>query len=94
MLITEIRMGLKIIVRHAQSDLEALHTAQGMENADASVFSITHDGIHQRYGAMIPSSKFVVWAKYDESITSPDQIDEAIDKEFLPMTVAPAIKDL
>lgn len=75
-------MGLKIIVRHAQNDLDALRTAQGMENAGASVFSIAHDGMHQPYGAMIPSSKFVVWAKYDESATSPDRIDEAIEKEF------------
>jgi hypothetical protein len=71
----------KIMVRHANNDFEAMLTAQGMEEAGADVFSITHDGMHQPFGAMIPSSKFVVWAKVasDELF---DEVDKAIAREF------------
>lgn len=69
------------MVRHANNDFEAMLTAQGMESAGAEVFSVTHNGMHQPYGAMVPSSKFVVWAKVvsDEFI---DVVDKAIALEF------------
>jgi hypothetical protein len=55
--------------------------AQGMENAGAQVISVSHDGMHQPFGAMEPSSKFIVWAKYESPMT-PEQIDVAIDDEL------------
>lgn len=70
-------VSLKIISRHAHDSLAAFHTAQGMENAGASVFSITHDGMDQKQGALIPSSRFIVWAKYDGDVTT-DAVDAAI----------------
>lgn len=71
----------KIMVRHANNDFEAMLTAQGMESAGADVFSITHNGMHQPFGAMAPSSKFVVWAKVasDEMMGA---VDESIAREF------------
>ena len=72
---------MKIIVRDANNDLEALRTAQGMENAGASVFSVSHAGMRHPQGAMIPSAKFVVWGKYDAPTTT-DEIDAAISREF------------
>lgn len=74
-------MGAKIMVRHADNDFEALRIAQGMENAGAAVFSIAHDGMHQPYGAMAPSSRFVVWAKVPSDLLI-DAVDAAIKKEF------------
>lgn len=71
----------KIMVRHANNDFEAMRTAQGMENAGANVFSITHAGMHQPFGAMAPSSKFVVWAKVP-SLDMFDAIDAEIEKEL------------
>lgn len=75
-------MATQIIVRNANNDFDALRTAQGMENAGASVFSVAHAGMHQPYGAMAPSAKFVVFAKFDDATTSYDAIDAAIEKEF------------
>lgn len=71
----------RIMVRHANNDFEAMLTAQGMENAGADVFSITHAGMHQPLGALAPSSKFVVWAKVP-SADMFDAIDAEIEKEF------------
>lgn len=74
-------MTMKIITRDAQNVFDAYRIAQGMENAGASVFSISYDGMHQPFGALLPSSRFIVWAKHEESL-SPDDIDKAISKEF------------
>lgn len=71
----------QIIVRHANSDFDALRTAQGMEKAGASVFSISHNGMPRPEGAIIPSSQFLVWAKYEGPLTT-DEIDLAITREF------------
>lgn len=70
-----------IIMRSAQDDFYALLTAQGMEKSGANVFSITHDGMQKPHGAIIPSSKFIVWAKHNNSITV-EKIDEFIDAEI------------
>lgn len=75
------RREMFIICRDANSDFDAFRTAQGMENAGAEVFSISHDGMHQPYGAMVSSSKFIVWAKYKAPAT-PDSIDEMISAEM------------
>jgi hypothetical protein len=61
--------------------MDALNTAQGMENAGASVFSVSHDGMRQPEGALIPSSRFIVWAKYEAPLTT-DEIDAAISLAF------------
>lgn len=72
---------MRIMVRGAGNDFDALRVAQGMENAGATVFSITHAGMHKPFGAIDPSSKFVVWAKV-ESDSQIAAVDEAIDREF------------
>lgn len=68
------------MVRRADNDFDALCIAQGMENAGATVFSITHNGMHKPLGAIDPSSRLFVWAKveYDWQI---NEVDHAIDKE-------------
>ena len=71
-------MNRKIIVRNAVDDFYAFLTAQGMEDAGATVFSISYDGQHQQQGALIPCSKFIVWASYADP-TTPDEIDSAIE---------------
>lgn len=48
---------MNIIVRYATYDVDALVTAQGMENAGASVFSITND-----------KTGWQIWAKCPEGI--------------------------
>ena len=68
----------KIMVRKARDDFEALLTAQGMEKAGATVISIAYDGEHQLDGAMIPTSKFVVWARVPDGVQI-DDVDENID---------------
>lgn len=72
---------MNIICRHANNDLHALWTAQGMENAGASVISISHNGMRHPDGALIPSSSFIVWGRYEAPVT-PDKIDEAIELAF------------
>jgi hypothetical protein len=69
------------MVRSAPNDFDAMRTAQGMENAGATVISITYNGQHQPFGALEPSSKFVVWARVPDSINI-DDVDAAIDKEL------------
>lgn len=71
----------RIIARHARNLLVAHQTAQGMENAGTEVFSITHDGMHQPYGALEQSSRFIVWGKVKDASISFDDVDKAISKE-------------
>lgn len=80
-------MAIQIIARHARSDFHAVVTAQGIVNAGASVLSVTYDGMHQPDGAMIPSSKFVVFAQFDDTTTSYDKIDEEVEKERVKATI-------
>lgn len=70
---------MKIMSRPADNDFDAFRVAQGMENAGVEVFSITHNGMHQPYGAMIPVSKMIVWgkAKDDAMIAAADKAIEA-----------------
>lgn len=72
---------MQIMMREASNPFDAYRVATGMEKAGAYVFSITHSGMHQPSGALIPSSRMVVWAKVvdDKMIQA---VDEAIDKEF------------
>lgn len=50
---------MKIMLRHAQDDFDALMTANAMVCAEADVFSITDGGADVAY----PCGRFVVWAK-------------------------------
>ena len=74
-------MKRQILSRHANSDFIAYQTAQGMENAGATVFSVTHNGMKKGYGAIDPSSRFIVWCAYASPVTA-DLIDHAIGKEM------------
>lgn len=70
------------MVRQARDSFEAMLTTQGMEDAGAEVISIAYDGEHQQIGAMIPSSRFVVFARVPDYIQMDDvdgSIDSAID---------------
>lgn len=68
---------MKIIQRYAEDSDLATVVAQGMEDAGAHVIGVTFDGMHHKYGAIIPSAKFLVWAKFDDPLTV-DDIDAAI----------------
>ena len=68
----------EIIVRKARDDFDALLTAQGMERAGAEVISIAHDGEHRQWGAMVPCSKFVIFARVPDDVKI-DDVDKCID---------------
>ena len=74
---------MKIIVRHADTDTDAFLIAQSMESVGASVFSVTYNGVRSPLGGVEPSSRFLVWAKYDEPLTT-DAIDDSISKALYP----------
>lgn len=71
-------MNKRIMMRNADNDFDAFRIAEAMEEAGADVFSIAYNGQHQPYGALAPSSKFIVFAKVkdDEHIR---KIDKAIE---------------
>ncbi len=79
---------MKIIHRTSINRFDALLTAQGMENAGAETFSISYDGGEQALGALIPASRYIVWGRYNEDVTGPDKIDEAIEKELDPTSIS------
>ena len=68
----------KFMVRRARDDFDAVLTAQGMERAGAEVISIAYDGEHQQPGAMVPCSKFVVFARVPHNVKI-DEVDRCID---------------
>lgn len=74
-------MTNNIMVRKSRDDFEALLTAQAMECAGAEVISITYDGHHHLQGAMVPTSKFNIWARVPVGIQI-DEIDKAIDQKI------------
>lgn len=69
--------------RNARDSYEALMTAQAMEMTGAQVISIAYDGEHQQQGALIPCSRFVVFAKVPGGVEIND-IDEAIGRALFP----------
>jgi hypothetical protein len=74
---------MQIICRHAYTDFNALEIAQGMENAGASVFSITSINIPRErsfFDKEIYPFSFIVWARYDLPVTV-NSIDHEIRKE-------------
>lgn len=73
-------MNMQVICRHAKDDFEALMTAQGMEDAGATVFSVVWTG---RSDTVL---SYVVFAKY-EAPTTPDVIDDMIKRRVFPNEV-------
>lgn len=71
----------EIMVRKGRDDFETLLVASGMEKAGATVISVAYDGEHTQQGAMIPCSKYVVWARVPDGVQI-DDVDKSIDKEI------------
>lgn len=67
--------GRRIFVRDVRNSLDALRTAQAMEDCGATVISVAYDGEKQAYGALSPSSKFIVVAALPGELS-----DEAFEK--------------
>ena len=70
-----------IMIREGGDSYETFLVAQGMENAGAEIISIAYNGEHTREGAMIPCSKFVIFARIPEDIKI-DAVDNSIDEEI------------
>lgn len=68
---------MPLMVRHADNDFFAILTANAMEDAGAVVISIAYNGQHKPFGAMEPSSRFVVFARIRDN-GHIDAIDTAI----------------
>jgi len=71
----------RIMMRNGANCFEAFLVAEGMEKAGAEIISIAYDGEHKQIGAMIPSSKFVIFARVPDDIQM-DSVDESIDSEI------------
>ena len=71
----------QVILRHAESDYDALMVAQGMEDAGANVFSVAWNG---KPGTMLA---FAVMGKYCDPVTV-EAIDEAIERRRYPSSDA------
>lgn len=72
---------MRIMVRLAEDDFEALRTANAMESAGACVFAITPNGTATYQGALAPHDRFRVWCKVtNDSVI--DSVDVAISKEL------------
>lgn len=72
---------MRIMVRSAEDDFEALRTANAMESAGARVFAITPNGTATYPEALAPHDRFRVWCKVaDDSVI--DSVDVAISKEL------------
>lgn len=76
-------MSTRIFCREAEDSFQALLTAQAMEECGGTVISVAYDGQHQRYGAMIPCSRYVVFCRID-SETDLDSVDEKISAAIYP----------
>lgn len=75
-------MSKKILMRNARNSFEAFLTAGAMEASGADVFSIAYNGQDQPFGALIPSSRYVVFAKYESPLSEEEfcnAVDAAID---------------
>ncbi len=73
----------KMMVRSARDQFEALKTAEAMEAAGGAVISVTYDGEHKQHGAMIPCSKFCVFARIPDEIDI-NLVDQYIDHALFP----------
>jgi hypothetical protein len=54
-----------------------------MEKCGGQVISIAYDGQHQRPGAMIPCSRFIVFCRIDKDFNL-DTVDALIDAALFP----------
>jgi hypothetical protein len=69
-------MMAQVMVRHAEDDFRALQTAQGMEEAGATVFSIVNLGSDRKFN-------LAVFARFDAPV-SIDRVDKAINRIMFP----------
>ena len=76
-------MSTRLFCRHANDDYEALLIGTVMEKCGGQVVSITYDGQHQRQGAMIPCSRFIVFGRIGKDFNL-DTVDELIDAALFP----------
>lgn len=67
-------INVQIMLRHAQSDFDCLMIAQGMENAGATVISVSP--CYPKTEMM----KFMVIARYNGDEVDINEIDEGISK--------------
>ena len=72
-------MAKNVIIRQARDSFGVLLMAQAIENTGGDVFSIASNGQEQQFGALIPSTRYIVCAKFEPPITY-DELDEAMDK--------------
>jgi hypothetical protein len=70
-------MAIQIIHRSAETDFHSWIVAQAMENVNCTVISISRD-----IGYNSASSLWRIWGKFDDSVCSFDQIDEAISSQI------------
>ena len=61
---------MQIIARQADNIVEAQRIAQAMENAGASVFSVSSDGYRRNVAQQRAHTCFVVWGKYSWPVTT------------------------
>jgi hypothetical protein len=73
----------RLFCREAGDSYEALLTATAMEKCGGEVISVTYDGQHQRPGAMIPCSKFVVFCRIAKGYDL-DVVDRIIAAALFP----------
>ena len=66
----------QVLVRHAEDDFRALQTAQGMEQAGATVFSIVNLGSNRQFN-------LAIFARFDAPVTV-NAVDEAIRQIMFP----------
>ena len=70
----------KVMVRHAPDDFNALMTAQGMEDALATVISITLN--HLRHTNEESQLRFCIFCAFDPRVATVDDIDACIRKRL------------
>lgn len=72
---------MPIMMRYAEDDFTALKIAEAMENAGATVITLTSHGEAQYPAALAPHVRYIVWARVrdDAHIAA---IDRAIEAEF------------
>lgn len=72
---------MRILLRHAENDFEALLIANAMEKAGAKIFNITSNGERKSLFAAEPHTRFIVWAKCDERFST-SEMDRIIEEHY------------
>lgn len=68
----------QIVVRHAKDDFDALLTAQGFEDAGATVISISLNHTKEPDS----TSRFLVFARYDSTMVTVHLMDHCINRSL------------